>query len=125
MKKLLLLFSFIALSTHYLMAENLYDNFSTTNIESMMLEIKNMKANELYNLAEVSEKEKRYDLAELLYLRAIEKGNIDSMNNLGIIYSNQNKYDLAEKYLLMAVKNGYKESLNNIAILYKREKNMI
>ena len=63
--------------------------------------------------------QKKYDKAEDMYLKAIQKGNMkEAMYNLGNLYTEQKKYDKAEKMYLKAIQNGHIGALNNLGNLY-------
>ena len=62
--------------------------------------------------------ERKYDLAEEYYKKAIDEGSKNALNNLAMIYMDQEKYDLAEECYKMAVVKNVKGSVYNLANLY-------
>ena len=95
----------------------------------------------LNNLAALYEAQGKYDLAEPLFLQAIEIGKktlgedhpnyAKWLNNLALLYKTQGKYDLVEPLYLQAIEIGkktlgeehpnYATWLNNLALLYQAQ----
>ncbi|MFN0214488.1 MAG: tetratricopeptide repeat protein, partial [Saprospiraceae bacterium] len=64
---------------------------------------------------------KNYKEAEIYYLRAIEKGIVDTLNFLAHLYLAQGKQTEAETYYLQAIEKGDVRAMNNLAIMYKSQ----
>ena len=74
--------------------------------------------NTYFYLALIYGEQKKYDLAEENYKKAIENGSVSSLNNLAILYSQQGKNELAEEYYKKAIDSGVKDAVYNLANLY-------
>ena len=72
--------------------------------------------------------EKDYQKAIDLYMRAIEKGHVSSMNNLAIIYHNgvgvEKNYQKAIDLYICAIERGSNCALYNLTILYRDNKSL-
>ncbi|MEM9545110.1 MAG: hypothetical protein AAGA77_04010 [Bacteroidota bacterium] len=56
--------------------------------------------------------------SEQYYLKAINKGDIDSLYNLAVMYQEIGENEKSERYYLAAIKEGIVPALNNLALLY-------
>ena len=65
---------------------------------------------------------KNYLKAEEMFLKAVQEGNVESMNYLGNLYYKQGKYDKAEQIYLSAVEKGNSNAMKDLAILYEDQK---
>ncbi len=115
--------------------ENLAEEISQSDFELLMSAIQYYQKNNdiIYSILQkirnktrmclfigrLCHKLNKYELAEKLYLMAIESGDIDAIITIGYLYeTNYNDYDRAEKYYLMAAEKNNDEAFYRIGNLY-------